>query len=135
MGQAKDKISFFKSMKGKILFMGAISIAASAILGYAGLSSLNKNHVNNEILTKVNMINQLQYENQSLETSYLYYLEDRYLGDIVDNLKDSEGYATQAKELASGEQEESLGQILQRVTELFPSREVLKALRENMQNF
>ncbi len=128
MGQAKDKINFFKSIKGKIMFMGAISIAASAVLGYAGLSSLNKNHVNNEILTKVNMINQLQYENQSLETSYLYYLEDRYLGDIVDNLMESEGYATQAKDLASGEQEESLGQILQRVTECRENYEHIRSI-------
>ena len=112
MGQAKDKISFFKSIKGKIMFMGAVSIAASAVLGYAGLSSLNKNHVNNEILTKVNLINQLQYENQSLDTSYLYYLEDSYLGEIVDNLAESEGYAGEAKELASGKQEEYLADIL-----------------------
>lgn len=130
MGQAKDKISFFKSIKGKIMFMGAVSIAASAVLGYAGLSSLNKNHVNNEILTKVNLINQLQYENQSLDTSYLYYLEDSYLGEIVDNLAESEGYAGEAKELASGKQEEYLADILLRVTECKENYEQIRTISQ-----
>ncbi|MBQ9119414.1 MAG: methyl-accepting chemotaxis protein [Lachnospiraceae bacterium] len=113
----KEKTGFFSSIKGKIFFMGGLSLIASAILGYAGLTSLNKNHVNNEILSKINQINVLQYENQSLDTSYLYFLEDTYLKEIVTNLQESETYAKECLNLSSGEQKTLISGILEKITD------------------
>ncbi len=80
------KGNFLTSIKGKIVLMGVVAIAASGILGYVGMSSLNRSSRNNEVSTDINRINLYQYENQSLDTSYLYFLESSYLDNIVENL-------------------------------------------------
>lgn len=80
------KGNFLTSIKGKIVLMGTVAIAASGILGYVGMSSLNRSSRNNEVSTDINRINLYQYENQSLDTSYLYFLESSYLDNIVENL-------------------------------------------------
>lgn len=95
-----DKGNFFQSIKGKILIMGGTAIAASAILGAMGVIALNKNSNNNDVLTEMNHINLYQYENQSLETSYLYFLEDSYLENIVTNMNSMEESAATAKKSA-----------------------------------
>lgn len=85
------------TIKGKILVMGGVSILASVALGYMGVSALNRNSKNNDVLTQMNHINLLQYENQSLDTSYLYFLEDSYLENIVTNLETMQENAQTAK--------------------------------------
>lgn len=70
---------------------------ASVALGYMGVSALNRNSKNNDVLTQMNHINLLQYENQSLDTSYLYFLEDSYLENIVTNLETMQENAQTAK--------------------------------------
>ncbi len=77
---------FLGSIKGRIALMGGIAVVASIVLGYVGMNALNKNSRNNGLLTDINRINLYQYENQSLDTSYLYFLEDSYLESIVSNL-------------------------------------------------
>ena len=84
--QGMGKGNFLTSNKGKIVLMGAVAIAASGVLGYVGMSSLNRSSRNNEVSTDINRINLYQYENQSLDTSYLYFLESSYLDNIVENL-------------------------------------------------
>ena len=84
------KMRLVQSIKGKILLMGGVAIAASVILGSGGITALNKNSRNNEVLKEINAINVAQSENQSLETSYLYFLDDSYLEKIVKNLSDME---------------------------------------------
>lgn len=84
------------SIKGKIILMGVIAIIASCVLGYVGIASLNENSSNNEVLTTINRINLYQYENKSFDTSYLYFLEDKYLGNIVDNLEEMENLSNAA---------------------------------------
>lgn len=98
--QKRAKGNFLQSMKGKILLMGGTAIAASAVLGVIGVTSLNKNSNNNDVLTEMNHINLYQYENQSLETSYLYFLESSYLENIVTNLGTMEQSAATAKKIA-----------------------------------
>ena len=98
--KALGKIGFLQSIKGKIWIMGGTAIAASAILGVVGVNSLNKNSDNNDVLTELNHINLYQYENQSLDTSYLYFLEDSYLESIVENLGSMEQSAAQANKLS-----------------------------------
>lgn len=93
------KMRLVQSIKGKILLMGGVAIAASVILGSGGITALNKNSRNNEVLKEINAINVAQSENQSLETSYLYFLDDSYLEKIVKNLSDMENDSKAAKNL------------------------------------
>lgn len=100
--QRKPKGNFLQSMKGKILVMGGTAIAASAVLGVIGVTALNKNSNNNDVLTEMNHINLYQYENQSLETSYLYFLDSSYLENIVTNMDAMEQSAATARKIAGG---------------------------------
>lgn len=81
-----NKGRFLQSIRGKIFLMGSTAVIASVILGAVGIISLNQNNSNQEVLTEMNRINLYQYENQSLDTSYLYFLEDSYLAGIVENM-------------------------------------------------
>ncbi len=47
------KMRLVQSIKGKILLMGGVAIAASVILGSGGITALNKNSRNNEVLKKL----------------------------------------------------------------------------------
>lgn len=96
--QGMGKGNFLTSIKGKIVLMGAVAIAASGVLGYVGMSSLNRSSRNNEVSTDINRINLYQYENQSLDTSYLYFLESSYLDNIVENLGKMGALADSAEE-------------------------------------
>lgn len=108
--------------------MGGVSILASLILGYAGLSSLNKNSVNNEVLSTINRINLLQYENQSLDTSYLYFLEDSYLGQIVDNLGEMAENAEKARKLTGGNQRSDMESVSASIASCRENYEQIRAL-------
>ena len=122
------KESLLGSIKGKVLFMGILSILASVILGVVGVSSLSKNSVNNEVLAKINNINLKQYENQSLETSYLYFLEDSYLEQIISNLQTMEANATEAVKLTSGKQKTEMENALANITACKENYEQIRAL-------
>lgn len=99
--------NFLKSIRGKICLMGATAILAMGALGVTGIVSLNKNNANNEVLSRMNRINLYQYENKSLDTSYLYFLEQSYLEQIVSNLDEMQADTASAKEsAASGYQDE-----------------------------
>lgn len=100
-----------QSIKGKILIMGGVAIAASVILGSVGIVALNRNSRNNEVLKEINQINLSQNENQSLDTSYLYFLEDSYLENIVTNLEEMEKDTQAAKKAASGSVSKELTSI------------------------
>ena len=123
-----EKENFLHSIKGKVLFMGGVSILASLVLGYAGLSSLNKNSVNNEVLSTINRINLLQYENQSLDTSYLYFLEDSYLGQIVDNLGEMAENAEKARKLTGGNQRSDMESVSASIASCRENYEQIRAL-------
>lgn len=82
----KDHMGVFGGIKGKIRLIGGVAILSAVVLGTVGVSALNKNSRNNQILKDVNEVNLLQNENQSLDTSYLYFLDSSYLDNIVKNL-------------------------------------------------
>lgn len=108
---------FLQSIRGKILLMGGTAIVASCILGAAGVAALNKNSRNNEVLTEMNRINQYQYQNQSLETSYLYFLEDSYLENIVTNLGAMEESADTAQKKAGANFRNDIAAMKENITE------------------
>lgn len=86
----------FGGIRGKILCISAVSVAASLVLGGAGITALNKTSRNNTILKDINQVNLAQNENQALDTSYCYYLDNSYLEKIVSNLGDMESDAENA---------------------------------------
>lgn len=109
--RGKVRTGLGQSIKGKILIMGGVAIAASVILGSVGIVALNRNSRNNEVLKEINQINLSQNENQSLDTSYLYFLEDSYLENIVTNLEEMEKDTQAAKKAASGSVSKELTSI------------------------
>lgn len=119
---------FLQTIRGKILLMGGTAILASCILGAAGVIALNKNSRNNEVLTEMNRINQYQYQNQSLETSYLYFLEDSYLENIVTNLAAMEESADQAKKSADATFRSDIEATKENIAECKTNYETLRNL-------
>ena len=111
------KMKIVQSIKGKILLMGGVAIAASVVLGSVGIMALNRNSRNNEVLKQINAINLAQNENQSLDTSYLYFLEDSYLEKIVKNLDNMENDSKTAKKSASLKEKSKLDYIAKTITE------------------
>lgn len=90
---------------------------AAIILGVSGIISLNSNNSNNEVLTQMNRINLYQYENQSLDTSYLYFLEDSYLGNIIDNLSAMGDSVVKARKSSGGRFQQDIDSMEQKVSE------------------
>ena len=107
-GQTGGKGRFLQSIRGKIFLMGGTAVTASVILGAVGIVSLKQNNSNQDVLTEMNRINLYQYENQSLDTSYLYFLEDSYLRDLVSNVSRMEDTVQTAKQSAGSRFTEEL---------------------------
>lgn len=111
----EKKISFLNSMKGKILIMGFLALLAIAIIGTVSILSVNKNNDNNQIMADMNEINLLQNENQTEDTSFLYYLENSYLQSIVENLKQMEQRAENAIDYAGSDNQKRIEEILEQL--------------------
>ena len=77
---------FLSGIRGKVLLMGITALGVAVILGAVGIAALRSNNRNQNILTQMNAINLLQYENESLDTLYLYFLDSSYLENITENL-------------------------------------------------
>lgn len=128
LNNVKPKKGLSGSIKGKIILMGGIAIAASCVLGYVGMDSLNKNSSNNEILTDINRINLYQYENKSFDTSYLYFLEDQYLGNITDNLAKMEQLADTAQSQGSSDTKEYISSMADTISSCKKNYEEIRAI-------
>lgn len=76
----------FQTIKSKILLMGIFSILVAVCIGVMGINSLNRNSSNSEISSIVNEIDVLQAKNLALEAQYQYYIDQKYLDNILDNL-------------------------------------------------
>lgn len=84
--QKKTNTSIFRSVKGKLITLGLVSIATTVILGITGISVLNSNNSNNQVLADINNINLLQNHNTTEETAFLYDLELSHYQTIQSNL-------------------------------------------------
>ncbi len=82
----KMNISILRSVKGKLITLGLVSIATTVILGITGISVLNSNNNNNQVLADVNNINLLQNNNTTEETAFLYDLDLSHYETIKSNL-------------------------------------------------
>ena len=84
--QIKDMSNPLKSIRGKLITLGSISIISTVILGITGIQLMNRNNSNNKVLNDMNNINLLQHENEAQEVNFLYYLEETYYDSILGNL-------------------------------------------------
>lgn len=116
------------SIKQKILLMGGIALLASVILGYVGISALNRNSNSNEVLSAINNINLYQNENKSLDTSFLYFLEDSYLEKIVNNLDEMQANVKNADKIAGQKLKSDFSKMEKAVSECKDNYEQLRSL-------
>lgn len=123
-----SKGRFLQSIRGKICLMGGTAVIASVILGAVGILSLNQNNSNQDVLTEMNRINLYQYENQSLDTSYLYFLEDSYLAGIVENMGSMEKSVNTAKQSAGSRFGEELKMMEQSVSDCADNYRTIREL-------
>ena len=84
--EPNDKFSFH-SIRGKLLVLGCVSILTTLILGFTGIYLIGSNNANNQVLADINKINLLQNNNQTLDISYLYDLDDSYNDQKLTNLQ------------------------------------------------
>jgi len=119
MNKNKARISkgnFLQSVKGKIMVMGILGIAAAIIIGLVGVISINKNGQNSEVVALVNEINVLQSQNLANDALYQYYVDESYLDATLSNLDEMDLKANQLKKIASMSYSGSVDSIIERVS-------------------
>ncbi|MDE6219233.1 MAG: hypothetical protein K2G51_02165 [Lachnospiraceae bacterium] len=92
-----------KSIKAKLIMLGAVSIVCTIILGLVGIYIMNSNNANNQVLTDINDINLMQNENTTQETSFLYDLDLSHYQTIQSNLSSMKEAAADALTYSGGE--------------------------------
>lgn len=75
-----------KSIKAKLIMLGAVAIICTVILGFVGIYIMNSNNASNQVLSDINNINLKQNENTTQETSFLYDLDLSHYQTIQSNL-------------------------------------------------
>lgn len=92
-----------KSIKVKLIVLGAVSIICTVILGLVGIYIMNSNNANNQVLNDINNINLKQNENTTQETSFLYDLDLNHYQTIQSNLASMSEAAADALTYSGGE--------------------------------
>ena len=82
----QNKEGNMKSIKAKLIMLGAVAIICTVILGLVGICIMNSNNANNQVLGDINNINLKQNENITQETSFLYDLDLNHYQTIQSNL-------------------------------------------------
>ncbi len=130
----KEKnVNFLQSIRGKVFIVGGIGMLAAIILGYAGISSIEKNSRNNNILSEMNSLNLYQYENKSLDTSFLYFLDDSYLHNIISNLDNMKKNVENAKKLLKNKSDSIVSEMESTIGECQDNYINIKAMSVDIQ--
>lgn len=88
---AKNKIVLpIRSIRGKLILLGVVAVAATAILGMMGLYSADSTSRNNALLSAINEVKLLDNENQTLNVEFLYQLENAYNEQMRTNAEQME---------------------------------------------
>lgn len=111
----KKKGMLFQSIKGKIAIMGIFAIAAAVLIGYVGITSVDRNAKNSQVESTVNTISVLQSQNLANEALYQYYVDQNYLDTIVSNLDQMSQKATELQSITDASYDESVQAILDNV--------------------
>jgi methyl-accepting chemotaxis protein len=109
------KGKFYQSVKGKILMMGALGILAAIIIGVVGVSSINRNGKNSEVVSLVNEIGVLQAQNLANDALYQYYVDETYLNSSLENLEAMDQKARQLEKIAGPGYRSSVESIISNV--------------------
>ncbi|MBQ6588142.1 MAG: methyl-accepting chemotaxis protein [Butyrivibrio sp.] len=112
------KGKFYQSVKGKILMMGVLGIAAAVVIGAVGVTSINQNGDNSEVVSLVNEINILQAQNLANDALYQYYVDEKYLEASLSNLEQMDQKAQQLKKLAGPGYQSSIDSIIANVEQM-----------------
>lgn len=96
-----------KSIKAKLIMLGAVSMICTVILGLVGIYIMNSNNASNQVLSDINNINLMQNENVTQETSFLYDLDLSHYQTIRSNLSAMEQAAQDALTYSKGEDYDS----------------------------
>ncbi|MDE7479452.1 MAG: methyl-accepting chemotaxis protein [Lachnospiraceae bacterium] len=96
-----------RSIKAKLILLGAVSIVCTVILGFVGIYIMNSNNANNQVLNDINNINLKQNENTTQETSFLYDLDLSHYQTIQSNLSFMGEAAAEALPYSKGEDYEA----------------------------
>ena len=100
------------TIQGKITIMGILAIIASLSIGGIGILSLNRNSDYSQIHSLVDEISVLQYQNQSLDTLYQYYIDESYLEQIMANLDTMQKDAELLKKIAKTSYQKQISEII-----------------------
>ncbi|MBO5033669.1 MAG: methyl-accepting chemotaxis protein [Lachnospiraceae bacterium] len=96
-----------RSIKTKLIMLGAVSIICTIILGLVGIYIMNSNNASNQVLNDINQINLKQNENTTQETSFLYDLDMSHYQTIQSNLVSMEEAGQDALAGSKGEDYDS----------------------------
>lgn len=110
------KFTFIRSVKGKILVMGILGIAAAIVIGLVGVSSINRNAKYSEVVSTVDKINILQAQNIGNDALYQYYVDEAYLNATLTNLDEMEQSALRLKKIADSSYQNSIDSILDKIS-------------------
>lgn len=91
------KTNFFKSIKGRLISVGALALVACLAIGNFGIASLKSNYKNSEVYRLASTIETLQTENKANAAYYQYYVDAKYLEDILANQAEMLSLANQIK--------------------------------------
>ncbi|MDE7310288.1 MAG: methyl-accepting chemotaxis protein [Eubacterium sp.] len=119
MNDGKSKIRSRKAsftIKGKILLMGIFSIFAAVCIGVLGIHSLDRNTGNSEAGSIVNEVDVLQAKNLALEAQYQYYIDQRYLDNILDHLAQMTSHVESLRDMQDAKYKEHADDMLARLT-------------------
>ena len=101
----------FRSIRNKLVLLGAVAVFAALILGVTGIYLINSSNANNKVLEDINNVNLYQNENQTLDVSFLYNLDNSDNEKIVENLNKMTEASTDALKYADVSSEKELQAI------------------------
>ncbi len=111
----KRKGTILQSIKGKIAIMGVFAIVAAGLVGYVGITSINRNVRNSQVESNVNSISVLQSQNLANEALYQYYVDQSYLDTTIENLNQMSTKAVELQTIADASYAEWVQTILDNV--------------------
>ena len=113
--KSKKKGTIFQSIKGKIAIMGVFAIASAVLVGYVGITSINRNVKNSQVESNVNSISVMQSQNLANEALYQYYVDQSYLDMIIMNLDQMSAKAIELQSITDASYSEAVQAILDNV--------------------
>ena len=127
--QGKTRLGF-RSIRNKLMLLGTVAVAAAVILGLTGIYLISSSSDNNKVLEDINNVNLYQNENQTLDVSFLYNLDNSDNEKIIENLSQMSVAAKDSFEYAESEYQDELKSISSSVDKNLENMNTLLGLFE-----